>query len=129
MNLKDKTIDALYDMVETALDELAGKGELKTKDEVCLLKELLSAHEKLEKEQEYANGYSQAMPYPRGVAYTGRGMGQMNGGNGNGGYSRDGWYITREDDYRRHGGRGYSYGEPDVDRITEAVRMAMRGEG
>lgn len=118
MNIKDKTIETLFDMVEKGLDEFAAKGELKTKDEVCMLKELISAHEKLEKEMDFNNGYSQMYPH----SYT-RNNGTM--GN-NGGYSRDGWYITREDDYRR---RGYSYGEPDVDRIAETVRRVMRNEG
>lgn len=83
----------------------------------------MSAHEKLEKEQEYTEGYSQD-----GRTYNGRAM----RGNGTNGYSqRDGWYITREDDRQMRGGRYpyNSYGEPSVDRIAEAVRMAMRNEG
>lgn len=108
MKLKDKTIEALFDMVEKGLDDMIAKGELKTKDDVCMMKELISSHEKLEK-MEHAE-YSNDM-YPRSR---------------NAGYSRDGWYINREDDYRK---RGYSYGEPDVDRIAETVRRVMRNEG
>lgn len=36
MNIKEKTLESLYDMVEKGLDEVAAKGELKTKDDVCL---------------------------------------------------------------------------------------------
>jgi hypothetical protein len=117
MNIKKTTIESLSDMVERGLDEVAAKGELKTKEEVCLLKELLSAHEKLEKEESYNNGYSYEM---RGGETT---MPREHGGN-----SRDGWYITREDDRTIRNGRYpyNSYGEPDVDRIADAVRMAMR---
>ena len=118
MNIKKATIDALSDMVERGLDEVAAKGELKTKEEVCLLKELLSAHERLEKEESYNTGYSYDVMMRENPSAS-----KEHGGN-----SRDGWYITREDDRSIRNGRYpyNSYGEPDVDRIAEAVRMAMR---
>ena len=126
MNIEKDTLNTLYMMVEKGLKEVAAKGELKTKDEVCLLKELLSAHEKLEKEEEYTEGYSTMPYYPGRVARDGR-MNGMPGGNS----TRDGWYITREDDRAIRGNRyGYnSYGEPSMDRIVEAVRTAMRENG
>lgn len=124
MEIKEKTMETLRNMVVAGLDELADKGEFKSKDEVCLFKELLEANQLMD--EIGGNGmmrqawYSQG-GHPIGNAYMMPSANMMNGGN----YSKDGWYITRENDRPRRSHYN-SYDEPDVDRIADAVRRAMR---